>query len=352
MQTEPMGTKQFLSLKEYDYNLPKQRIAQVPIEPRDHAKLLVFNIAKGFIEDRNFYDLPHYLTRGDVLVFNDTRVMHARLFGKTEKGSKVELLLLKQINKDTWRALVKPGPKMKAGASFFIGKDKFVCRVDSVEEDGARVVVLSKDLNLMDEGVIPVPPYITNQLKDPERYQTIYSSLPKSVAAPTAGLHFTDQLMETLRKVGVKIIFVTLDIGLGTFRSVSVDNINDHEMDSEEFLLPESAAIAINKAKAEGRRVISIGTTCVRLLESNIKKLQVKHKYGVTHGTGRTNLFIRPGHEFKIVDGLVSNFHLPKSTLLMLVSAMIGRENLFKAYNHVIDNNYRFYSFGDAMLMI
>ena len=352
MQYRSMGTNKFLSLKEYDYKLPKPLIAQFPIEPRDHSKLLVFHIEKGFIEDRNFYDLPYYLTKGDVLVFNDTRVMPARLFGKTEKGSKVELLLLKQINKHTWRALVKPGNKMRTGAQFFIGNNESVCNVHSVEDDGTRLVVLSKELNLTEEGVLPVPPYITQELKDSERYQTIYSSVPRSVAAPTAGLHFTDHLMDDLEKAGVKIVFVTLDIGWGTFRTISVDNVNDHQMDSEEFLLPESAATTINKAKAEGRRVISIGTTCVRLLESSIEKRGLQPKQIISHGTGSTNLFIRPGHQFKIVDGLVSNFHLPKSTLLLLVSAMIGKENLFKAYNHAINNDYRFYSFGDAMLMI
>ena len=347
-----MGTNKFLSLQEYDYNLPKQLIAQFPVEPRDHSKLLVFHIDKGLLEDRHFYDLPHYLTKGDVLVFNDTRVMPARLFGKTYKGSKVELLLLKQIHEDTWRALVKPGYKMRAGAKFFISNNELTCKVDSVEDEGTRLVVIPKELNLMEEGVIPVPPYITQTLTDPERYQTIYSSVPKSVAAPTAGLHFTDQLMRDLRKTGVEIIFATLDIGWGTFRPISAENIHDHKMDSEEFLLHDSAAKTINKAKAEGRRVISVGTTCVRLLESNIKEHRVESNYIVGHGAGSTNLFITPGHQFKIIDGLVSNFHLPKSTLLLLVSALIGKENLFKTYNHAVDNGYRFYSFGDAMLMI
>ena len=347
-----MGINNFLSLQEYDYNLPKQLIAQSPVEPRDHSKLLVFDIDKGVLEDRHFYDLSHYLTKGDVLVFNDTRVMPARLFGKTNKGSKVELLLLKQIDKDTWRALVKPGSKMIKGTQFVVGDNEFICKVDSVEVDGTRLVVLSEELNLMNEGVVPVPPYITQELKDPERYQTIYSSLPKSVAAPTAGLHFTEQLMEDLRKTGVEIIFATLDIGWGTFRPISAENIHDHQMESEEFLLSESAAKTINKAKAEGRRIISVGTTCVRLLESNIEKNQIDSNHIVSHGAGNTNLFIRPGHEFKIIDGLVSNFHLPKSTLLLLVSALIGKENLFKAYNYAVKNDYRFYSFGDAMLMI
>ena len=347
-----MGTNKFLNLKEYDYDLPKHLIAQSPVEPRDQSKLLVLDIDKRLLEDRYFYDLPHYLTKGDVLVFNDTRVMPARLFGKTNRGSKVELLLLKQIHKDTWRVLVKPGSKMRKGTQFKVGHDEFTCKVDSVEEDGTRLVVLSEELNLMDEGVVPVPPYITQELDDPERYQTIYSSVAKSVAAPTAGLHFTAQLMEDLRKIGVKIVFVTLDIGWGTFRPISAENIHDHQMDSEEFLLPESASKTINKAKAEGRRVISVGTTCVRLLESNIENHRIESRHIVSHGAGSTNLFIRPGHEFKIVDGLVSNFHLPKSTLLLLVSAFIGKENLFKAYNHAVKKDYRFYSFGDAMLMI
>ena len=347
-----METNKFLSLQEYDYNLPKQLIAQSPVEPRDHSKLLVLDIDTGLLQDRHFYDLPHYLTKGDVLVFNDTRVMPARIFGKTDKGSKVELLLLKQIQKTTWRALVKPGSKMKKGTQFIVGNNEFTCKVDSVEVDGTRLVVLSEELNLMDEGVVPVPPYITQELNDPERYQTIYSSVPKSIAAPTAGLHFTEQLMEDLRKTGVEIIFVTLDIGWGTFRPISVENIYDHQMDSEEFFLPESAAKTINKAKTEGRRVISVGTTCVRLLESNAKKHPIESNHIVSHGFGNTNLFINPRHEFKIVDGLVSNFHLPKSTLLLLVSALAGKANLFRAYNHAVQNDYRFYSFGDAMLMI
>jgi S-adenosylmethionine:tRNA ribosyltransferase-isomerase len=347
-----MGTNKFLSLNEYDYNLPKQLIAQFPMEPRDHSKLLVLDIDKGLLEDRHFYDLPHYLTKGDVLVFNDTRVMPARLFGKTDNGSTVELLLLKQIHKDTWRALVKPGHKMRKGTQFIVGSNELSCKVDSVEDDGTRLVVLPEELNLMDEGVVPVPPYINQELNDPERYQTVYSSVPKSVAAPTAGLHFTQQLIEDLRKTGVKIIFVTLDIGWGTFRPISADNVYDHQMEAEEFLLPESAAKTINQAKREGRRVISVGTTCVRLLESNVEKRRLESNHIVRHGFGDTNLFISPGHQFKIIDGLVSNFHLPKSTLLLLVSGFIGKENLFKAYNYAVKNDYRFYSFGDAMLMI
>lgn len=347
-----MGTNKFLSLQEYNYNLPKQLIAQSPMEPRDHSKLLVLDINKGLLEDRHFFDLPYYLTAGDVLVFNDTRVMPARIFGTTENGATIELLLLRKVHKDMWRALVKPGAKMRTGDRFSIGNNELMCKVKSVEHDGTRIVSLSKKLNLMDEGVLPLPPYITQELNDPERYQTIYSSVAKSVAAPTAGLHFTEQLLADLKKIGVNIIFVTLHIGWGTFRPIVSDNIYDHAMESEDFQLSKVAAKTINEAKIDGRRVISVGTTGVRLLESISSSCDPQNVGTIAHGLGSTELFITPGHRFKIVDGLVSNFHLPRSTLLLLVSAFVGKKNLFRAYEHAIENKYRFYSFGDAMLML
>jgi S-adenosylmethionine:tRNA ribosyltransferase-isomerase len=347
---------------DFDYHLPKELIAQTPMEPRDHSRLMVLSRADGTIRNRRFYDLPEYLRHGDVMVFNDSRVFPARMRGtRLGTGGRVELLLLRRLSPGVWSALVKPGRRMRAGDAFELagGGRKIDGEVIGVEEDGSRTVRLSDEDSLGVVGVVPLPPYIHRPLRDVESYQTVYSRVAGSVAAPTAGLHFTADLLERVRSAGVELVFVTLHVGWDSFRPVSVEDVATHEMHSEYWELGQEAATAINRAVREGRRVISVGTTAVRLLEhaaalNNGGVQGSPHPRGETlaPGSGWADLFIYPGYEFRVVNALVTNFHLPRSTLLMLTSAFTGRELVLKAYAEAIQQRYRLYSFGDAMLVV
>ncbi len=340
---------------DFDYHLPLDMIAQTPMEPRDHSRLLTLDRASGEVGHRRFYDLADLLRAGDLLVFNDSRVFPARLIGRGEpSGREIELLLLTRVGEGVWRSLVRPGRRMRDGAGFrVVAKDSGVetrGRVLEVEEAGTRIVSFEDESALRDVGVIPLPPYIHETLGDPERYQTVYSDREGSAAAPTAGLHFTQRLLDRLGDIGVEKAFVTLHVGWDSFRPVKSDSADEHEMHSEYWELSESAASMINSAKSEGRRVISVGTTAVRLLE-NAALLGDGADCPLREGSGWVDLFITPGFEFRAIDGLITNFHLPRSTLLMLVSAFAGRENVLSAYRTAVERGYRFYSFGDAMLI-
>ena len=336
---------------DFDYHLPEELIAQTPVEPRDHSRLMVLDRASGNFEHRRFYDLPDYLRPGDVLVFNDSRVIPARLYATRASGGSAELLLLRRLEPGRWDALVKPGRRMRQGDTFEASRDgrRITGEVVEVHEDGSRTVELSGEEHLDVLGAVPLPPYIHEPLADPERYQTVYAKTRGSVAAPTAGLHFTPQLLDKLRSQGVETVFVTLHVGLGTFRPVTVDDPESHKMHPEYWELSPDAAEAIGKAKSEGRRVISIGTTAVRLME---QAAAVSVDPNVSPGSGWADIFIYPGYRFQLVDALVTNFHLPKSTLLMLTSALAGRDRLLSAYQEAASQGYRFYSFGDAMLIL
>ena len=339
-----------MNISDFDYFLPEKQIAQVPADPRDSSRMMVLSPKTQTIEHRHFYQLDEYLMDGDVLIFNDTRVIPARLIGvRQPTGGKVEVFLLRQLERDRWEVLVKPGKKMRVGSVIAFGHE-LSCEVLAHTDFGGRIVKFSYEgifEEILDRlGTMPLPPYIHETLEDPERYQTIYSREKGSAAAPTAGLHFTESLMDRLRKKGVHLGFVTLHVGLGTFRPVQVDEIEDHVMHSEFYSIPTETADLIRMAKQEGRRVVAVGTTSIRTLESA----------AVDHGMieakqGWTNIFIYPGYQFKIVDAVITNFHLPKSTLIMLVSAFAGREFTLQAYRTAVEENYRFFSFGDAMLI-
>ena len=339
-----------MNISDFDYFLPEKQIAQVPADPRDSSRMMVLSPKTQTIEHRHFYQLDEYLMDGDVLIFNDTRVIPARLIGvRQPTGGKVEVFLLRQLERDRWEVLVKPGKKMRVGSVIAFGHE-LSCEVLAHTDFGGRIVKFSYEgifEEILDRlGTMPLPPYIHETLEDPERYQTIYSREKGSAAAPTAGLHFTESLMDRLRKKGVHLGFVTLHVGLGTFRPVQVDEIEDHVMHSEFYSIPTETADLIRMAKQEGRRVVAVGTTSIRTLESA----------AVDHGMieakqGWTNIFIYPGYQFKIVDAVITNFHLPKSTLIMLVSAFAGREFTLQAYQTAVEENYRFFSFGDAMLI-
>ena len=339
-----------MNISDFDYFLPEKQIAQVPADPRDSSRMMVLSPKTQTIEHRHFYQLDEYLTDGDVLIFNDTRVIPARLIGvRQPTGGKAEVFLLRQLERDRWEVLVKPGKKMRVGSVIAFGHE-LSCEVLEHTDFGGRIVKFSYEgifEEILDRlGTMPLPPYIHETLEDPERYQTIYSREKGSAAAPTAGLHFTESLMDRLRKKGVHLGFVTLHVGLGTFRPVQVDEIEDHVMHSEFYSIPTETADLIRMAKQEGRRVVAVGTTSIRTLESA----------AVDHGMieakqGWTNIFIYPGYQFKIVDAVITNFHLPKSTLIMLVSAFAGREFTLQAYRTAVEENYRFFSFGDAMLI-
>ena len=337
---------------DFDYLLPESLIAQTPIEPRDHSKLMILDRTSGEIKHRHFFDILDYLIEGDVMVFNDSRVIPARLYGKEDvRGHEVELLLLSQLQKNVWRSLVKPGRRMRAGSKFVIGSegDSIEGEVIDVEKSGTRIVRLDDDEKINDIGVVPLPPYIKKRVEDPERYQTVYSHREGSIAAPTAGLHFTKDLLSRIREKGVKIVFVTLHVGWDSFRPIKTEDPEKHEMHSEFWELSSESAETINKAKLDGRRIFSVGTTAVRLLENaaNLQKGSL-----LRAGSGWADIFITPGYKFKIVDNLITNFHLPKSTLLMLTSAISSRELIMRAYADAVQNEYRFYSFGDAMLIL
>jgi S-adenosylmethionine:tRNA ribosyltransferase-isomerase len=338
-----------LKLTDFSYELPKELIAQHPAEPRDHARLMLYDRKTGAVEHKHFYDLVDELRAGDVLVFNDSKVIPARLYGKrVPTGGKVEVLLLTPVGEDRWEVLVKPGKKALPGTTIeFPGglQAEVLDRTDF----GGRVVHFTYDGvfdDIIDKiGEMPLPPYIHEKMEDPNEYQTVYARERGSAAAPTAGLHFTDELLQKIRDKGVEEVFVTLHVGLGTFRPVEEENIEDHQMHSEFYSITPEAADAINRAKAEGRRIIAVGTTSIRTLESAGTTGTLKA------GSGWTNIFIYPGFTFHIVDALVTNFHLPESTLLMLISALSTREQILHAYEIAVKEKYRFFSFGDAMFI-
>lgn len=337
---------------EFYYNLPEDLIAQTPIEPRNSSRLLKMNRETGEIEHRHFYNLCDYLKKGDLLVLNDSRVLPARLYGvKKETGSNIEFLLLEQKGEKLWEIICRPGKKAKVRAEFIFGDGKLTATVTEVKDDGNRIVKFDCEGSFfaaLDEiGQMPLPPYITHKLDDKERYQTVYSKELGSAAAPTAGLHFTNEMLEEIKAMGVDIAYVTLHVGLGTFRPVKEDDILDHKMHSEHYELCSETADKINRTKQNGGRVIAVGTTSCRTLESMTLQNGL-----VKPSEGYTDIFIYPGYKFKLLDGLITNFHLPESTLIMLVSAFAGYSNTMNAYKIAVEEKYRFFSFGDAMLIL
>ena len=333
---------------DFDYDLPQELIAQHPMEPRDHSRLLVVDKKTGEIEHKHFYDLVNYLKPGDVLVFNDTRVIPARLHGTKDTGAHVEVFLLTRRDATDWEVLVRPGKKLQVGAKINFS-DELSCEVIEHTDFGGRVVRFKYDgifEEILDRlGETPLPPYITAPLEDKERYQTVYNRERGSAAAPTAGLHFTKELLQKIKEIGCEEVFVTLHVGLGTFRPVSEAKIEDHKMHKEFYTVSQEAADAVNKAKAEDRRIIAVGTTAVRTLEAAGADGQLHA------GSSWTNIFIYPGYKFRLVDDLVTNFHLPQSTLLMLVSTLSTREIMLQTYKKAVEEKYRFFSFGDAMFI-
>ena len=342
-----------MNIEDFNFDLPEALIAQTPLEKRSESRLLIIDKATQTMTDQHFYNIIDELETGDTLVLNNTRVLPARLHGqKADTGGHIELLLLKNTVDDTWEVLAKPAKKLKNGTVISFGDGRLTATVvDDTLDHGGRIVTFNYDgifLEVLESlGEMPLPPYIHEKLKDQGRYQTVYAKENGSAAAPTAGLHFTDDLLAQIKAKGVNIAWVTLHVGLGTFRPVSVDNIEEHDMHSEFYILPEETADIINATKTAGKRVIAVGTTSIRTLES------VAHKYGgkVQADSDLTNIFIKPGYKFQVVDAFSTNFHLPKSTLVMLVSAFAGREFVLEAYQHAIDEHYRFFSFGDAMFV-
>lgn len=335
----------------FDFYLPEELIAQKPCEKRDHSRLLAINYGNKTYEDKNFYDILSYLKEGDVLVRNNTKVIPARLLGiKEVTGAHCELLLLKQLDGDNWECLTRPAKSLKVGARVNFGDGKLIAEVIEEKDEGIRVVKMIYTgifLEVLDQlGKMPLPPYIKQQLCTNDRYQTVYAKFEGSAAAPTAGFHFTEELFQKIKEKGIEVVDITLHIGLGTFRPVKVTDTKDHVMHSEVYEISEESANKLNKAKAENRRIIAIGTTSVRTIESNYSK------YGMFKPTREaTNIFIQPGYEYKAVDCLITNFHLPKSTLVMLVSAFMDREFTLDIYKHAVDSKYRFFSFGDSMFI-
>ena len=334
------------------YDLPKKFIAQKPLEHRDHSKLLIANLKTKELLHKHFYDIVNYLNQGDLLVLNDTKVLPARLMGnKNETGAKIECLLVKQINNDVWEVLIKPAKRLKIGSEIIFNNGKLTGILENVLKNGNRVLrfkYLGDFFDIVNEiGQMPLPHYITEKLENQDRYQTIYSKKIGSIAAPTAGLHFTKELLQKIKDKGVNIKYVTLHVGIGTFRPVKVNDISEHKMHSEYYSISKDVADIINKTKLNGRKVIAVGTTSCRVLET------VANYYGcIKEASGMTNIFIYPPYKFKVIDGLITNFHLPESTLIMLVSALAGREFVLNIYEEAKKHNYRFYSFGDAMLFI
>ena len=341
-----------MTKSDFWYDLPKELIAQHPIEPRNASRMMKIDRKTGECVHSHFYDLCDFLQEGDLLVLNDSRVLPARIYGKrADTGSFIEFLLLEQRGNEEWEILCRPGKKAKVGAKFVFGEGKLTAEITDVLEDGNRVAkftVLEGNIySVLDEiGQMPLPPYITEKLEDKERYQTVYSHEIGSSAAPTAGLHFTKEMLADIQKRGINIAYVTLHVGLGTFRPVKEDRVLDHKMHSEHYEIPEETAKMINDTKARGGRVIEVGTTSCRTLEA------AAQKYGkIISCEGRTEIFIYPGFEFKVLDGLITNFHLPESTLIMLVSAFLGYENTMNAYKIAVEEKYRFFSFGDCMFI-
>ncbi len=341
-----------MKTSDFNYDLPKELIAQTPIEERDHSRLMVVDRKSGGLSHEHFYEITKHLKKGDCLVINDTRVLPARLYGiKEGGGAHVEVLLLKNISGDDWECIVYPGRRLKEGAKITFGDGLLEGEIISVLDTGNRVIRFKYDgifLELLERvGTMPLPPYITERLEDGERYQTVYSRENGSAAAPTAGLHFTKELLDKIGGMGVDIVHITLHVGLGTFRPVKEEEITDHVMHTEHYTVTADAASRINAAKDRGGRVIAVGTTSCRTLET------VGDERGrVKSGSGDTSIFIYPGYRFKVLDGLITNFHLPESTLIMLVSAFSSREHILNAYKVAVEEKYRFFSFGDAMLLI
>ena len=341
-----------MKTSDFYYDLPEELIAQDPLEDRSSSRLLVLNKKTGETEHHVFKDIINYLNPGDCLVINDTKVIPARLIGeRVGTGAKIEVLLLKRRENDTWETLVKPGRKMKVGSKVSFGDGLLIGEVVDVVEEGNRLIQFHYEgifEEILDQlGEMPLPPYITHKLKDKNRYQTVYAKNEGSAAAPTAGLHFTKELLEKVKEKGVNIAHVTLHVGLGTFRPVKVDDVESHHMHSEFYIVEEDQAKLINDTKKAGKRVISVGTTSCRTLESATGEDGI-----LRSGSGWTEIFIYPGYKFKMIDGLITNFHLPESTLLMLVSALAGKENIMRAYETAVQERYRFFSFGDAMIII
>ena len=340
-----------MDVKDFYYDLPEELIAQTPIEKRDESRLMILNRKNQTIEHKTFKDIIDYLKPGDVLVRNNTKVIPARLYGKKETGANIEFLLLNNIEGDVWESIVRPGNKLHIGTKVIFGNGLLEAEVLDIMEGGTRKVkfyykgIFNEILDKI--GLMPLPPYIHEELKQKDRYQTVYAKYNGSAAAPTAGLHFTSELFEKLNKKGIEVANVTLHVGIGTFRPVKVEKVEEHHMHSEHFYIKQEDAEIINKAKQEGRRVIAIGTTSCRVLETiaDEKTGLVKAK------ESDTQIFIYPGYKFKCIDGLITNFHLPESTLLMLVSSLAGREFIMKAYNEAVKEKYRFFSFGDAMFI-
>lgn len=340
-----------MKTSDFNYNLPENLIAQTPLEKRDHSKLMVLHKDNGKIEHKHFYDILDFINPGDCLILNDSRVLPARIYGiKDGTGAKVEFLLLNQKDKDTWEVLAGPGKKAKPGTSFTFGGGLLKANVLEVTDSGNRIIkFICKEnfYSVLDKiGQMPLPHYITEKLNDKERYQTVYSNYPGSAAAPTAGLHFTQELLEKAKEKGINIGFVTLHVGLGTFRPVKSETIEDHHMHSEHYELSQQTAELINKTKESGHKVFAVGTTSCRTIES-----VYKNENAICQSEGWTDIFIYPGYKFNVLDGLITNFHLPESTLIMLVSAFAGYDNTMNAYKIAVDKKYRFFSFGDAMLI-
>ena len=350
---------EFMHINDFDYELPKELIAQTPSETRDGCRLMVVHRKDGSIEHRHFYDILEYLKPDDCLVLNNSKVLPARLFGVKEgTGAKIEFLLIKRIEGDTWETMVRPGKRLKIGDSVSFSDEKlFTSTVKNSAEDGTRIVEFQYEGIFMERleelGEMPLPPYIEreNNSEDKDRYQTVYCKEEGSVAAPTAGLHFTEELLEKAREMGVKIAYVTLHVGIGTFRPVKVENIEEHHMHFEEYYISEEAANTINSTILAGGRIVSVGTTSTRTVESAAAFDHTAGKWLVQAGAGSTGIFIYPGYEFKVIRSLITNFHLPKSTLLMLISALYNREDILRVYEIAVKEQYRFFSYGDAMLI-
>lgn len=339
-----------MKVEEFNYELPKELIAQTPYDKRDEARLLVLDKEKQTIEHKVFRDVIDYLNPGDCLVINDTKVIPARLYGKKDTGANVEFLLLKRLEGDEWEAMVRPGNKLKVGSKVTFGDGLLNAEILEIMPGGNRRVKFEYQgifNEILDQiGLMPLPPYITEALKDKDKYQTVYAKYEGSAAAPTAGLHFTEELLKKIKAKGIEVAKVTLHVGIGTFRPVKVENVEDHKMHSEHFYLKAEEAEKINKAKREGHKVIAVGTTSCRVLES------VADENGMLREIeDDTNIFIYPGYKFKCIDNLITNFHLPESTLIMLVSSLAGRDFIMKAYNEAVKEKYKFFSFGDAMLI-
>ena len=342
-----------MKVEDFDYELPEELIAQTPIKKRDTSRLMVLNRKKQTIESNKiFSDVIDYLEEGDCLVINNTKVIPARLYGKKETGANIEFLLLKQLEGNIWESIVRPGNKLKPGTKVYFGEPKILeAEILEVMPGGTRKVKFTYQgifNEILDKiGLMPLPPYIHEELKERDRYQTIYAKYEGSAAAPTAGLHFTEELLKRIEEKGIKIAKVTLHVGIGTFRPVKEENVEEHEMHSEHFYIKKEDVDKINETKKNGKRVISVGTTSCRVLET------ISDENGLVHECEEdTSIYIYPGYKFKCIDGLITNFHLPKSTLLMLVSALAGREFILKAYNQAVKEKFRFFSFGDAMLIL